>query len=120
MKKINENFDNYTYEVSRYGTKITARSTFAGEVVTGVARCHPLDKFDEELGKKLAAARCNAKVAEKRIKNASVKLNRANRELNDALEKYKRDMKKGCDYMVDCRVAQEKAKAKLKAVMDLM
>lgn len=50
--------------------KIVAISTFGGREVRGVAKCSPKDTFDIEKGKKLAAARCNMKVAEKRRERA--------------------------------------------------
>ena len=49
---------------------IIAMSTYAGKTVKGMAKCHPSDTYDEEKGKKLAAARCNLKIAELRYKNA--------------------------------------------------
>ena len=51
--------------------KVIALSTYAGKTVRGVATCSEKDKFDLEVGKKLAAARCNSKVAEKRYKRAA-------------------------------------------------
>ena len=49
------------------GVKETvAISTYAGKTVRGVAKCDPRDEYDEELGRQLAIARCNLKVAKKR------------------------------------------------------
>ena len=45
-------------------------STFAGKTVVGVAHCAPADEFNIEIGKKIAAARCSVKIAEKRMKRA--------------------------------------------------
>ena len=64
---------NFPLEKYRYyiaGNKIIAVSTYAGRTVRGVAICHPQDSFDIEAGKKLAAARCNQKVADKRYERA--------------------------------------------------
>ena len=61
-------FDRYKYVVTP--TKIIAISTYAGQTVRGVAKCHPNDTFDEEFGKTLAAARCDVKVAQRRLRNA--------------------------------------------------
>ena len=58
-------FTNYRYFIA--GNKVIAVSTYAGKTVRGIAICSPEDKFDIEFGKKLAAARCNEKVAEKRL-----------------------------------------------------
>lgn len=57
--------------------KVIAVSTFAGKTVRGVAKCHPNDSFDEEFGKKLAVARCNLKVAQKRQARADCKVREA-------------------------------------------
>ena len=53
--------------------QVVAVSTYAGRKVRGVAKCDPRDKFSIENGKKLAAARCNVKIAEKRFKRAEKK-----------------------------------------------
>ena len=53
---------------------VSARSTYAGKTVKGYAKCDPRDEFDVEKGKELAAARCNARIAEKRFKRAQKKV----------------------------------------------
>lgn len=63
-------FDRYNYVVVPKKKKVVAYSTYAGQSVRGVAKCAPEDEFDVEFGKKLAAARCNVKVARKRLKRA--------------------------------------------------
>ena len=50
--------------------EVVAMSTYAGRYVKGIAKCSPEDEFDVEFGKRLAAARCNLKVAQKREANA--------------------------------------------------
>lgn len=57
--------------------KVIAVSTYAGKTVKGVAKCNPEDTFDVEKGKELAAARCNEKIAKKRVKRAKEKYNEA-------------------------------------------
>lgn len=56
---------------------VIAVSTFAGKTVRGVAKCHPNDSFNEEVGTKLALARCNLKVAQKRLARANRKVREA-------------------------------------------
>lgn len=76
---------------------VTASSTYAGKPVHGYAKCHADDTFNPESGKKLAAARCNEKVAKKR-------LNRAERKLKEAyatLEEAKKRVAKMEHYKVD-------------------
>ena len=58
------------YKIDEKKRTIVALSSFAGKTVVGVARCAPADTFDVEAGKKIAAARCTAKIAEKRMKRA--------------------------------------------------
>lgn len=58
------------YHFIKTRNKIIAMSTFAGKTVKGVAKLNPKDEYDEEFGKRLAAARCNLKIAQKRCKRA--------------------------------------------------
>ena len=60
----------YKYIINEEKRTVVALSTFAGEAVRGVARCAEADEFNVETGKKIAAARCSAKIAEKRMKRA--------------------------------------------------
>lgn len=60
----------YRFNIDTDHKVVVALGSFAGKVVTGVARCAPEDMFDIEKGKRLAAARCTAKIAEKRVKYA--------------------------------------------------
>jgi hypothetical protein len=60
----------YKYKIDEEKRTIVAMSTFAGKTITGVARCDPKDEFVVKDGKKLAAARCSVKIAEKRVKRA--------------------------------------------------
>ena len=64
-------YNNYKYIETP--NKVIALSTYAGKTVRGIAKCHPNDTFDVEFGRKLAAARCNAKIAAKRVTNAKSK-----------------------------------------------
>jgi uncharacterized protein YdaU (DUF1376 family) len=67
---------NYPLEKYRYyqnGNKIIAVSTYAGKTVRGVSVCHGNDSFNLDTGKKLAALRCNEKIAAKRMKRAADK-----------------------------------------------
>lgn len=60
----------YKYKIDEEKRTIVAMSTFAGKTVVGVARCADTDEFNIETGKKIAAARCSVKIAEKRMKRA--------------------------------------------------
>jgi hypothetical protein len=65
----------YTYYI--HGNEVIAVSTYAGKIVRGIAKCNPVDEFDVERGKVLAAARCNLKVAKKRRTRAAKKYQEA-------------------------------------------
>ena len=51
------------YKYAQTGNKVIAISTYAGRTVRAVAKADPRDASSLEDGKKLAAARCNAKIA---------------------------------------------------------
>ena len=69
--------EKYRFIVQPEKRRVIALTRFGGKVVRAEARCNPADKWDEEIGKKLASHRCNIKVAEKREKRAIMKLNEA-------------------------------------------
>lgn len=75
------NYKYFVAESENGSKKVIAVSTYAGKRVKGVAKCNPEDNFDLETGKKLAAARCNLKIAEKREA-------RAEKKYNDAIEQH--------------------------------
>lgn len=66
---------NFKYKYIVAGKKVIALSTYAKKVVKGVAVCADNDEFNEESGKKLAALRCDEKVAQKRFKRAENEYN---------------------------------------------
>lgn len=94
---------NYRYVVTP--TKVIALSTYAGRTVRGVAKCHPDDKFDEEFGKKLAAARCNQKIASKRYERAFRKY----QFMSNVIKEAEAEFKKTCDYLRDAAAAEHDA-----------
>ena len=63
---------------------ISAVSTYGGRTVKGYAKCDPRDTYDFEAGKRLAAARCNQKVAQKRARRAATKFAEAEKQLRAA------------------------------------
>ena len=67
----------YRYRFYNSDDTVVAVSTFAGKTIRGVAKCDPSDEFSLDVGKKLSAARCNKKIATKRVKNAKNKLDEA-------------------------------------------
>ena len=103
-----EKYKVYTYSDKETGAKIIAAvSTYAGKTVKAYAKCDPRDSYDEAAGKKLAAARCNAKIAVKRQARAVRKVAEAQLQAaKDYLEKMKR-------YAADAHVEEDIARAEL-------
>lgn len=58
------------YQYYVVGRKVICVSTYAGKTVKGIAKCADDDEFDLEFGKALAKARCDFKVAKKRMRRA--------------------------------------------------
>lgn len=84
--EVMKNYPLEKYRFYQNGNRIIAVSTYAGRTVRGVAICHPEDNFNLELGKQLAAARCNEKIAAKRYARATHCLNEAVAETERATE----------------------------------
>ena len=106
-------FDRYTYVVVPKKRKVIAYSTYAGQGVRGIAKCAPDDKFDIEFGKKLAAARCNVKVARKRLKRALERRDMAWEEFAQIEERLLKEE----DYVDDANVALTEAEVYLESIM---
>jgi len=113
-------FDKYKFYVATTVTgepyKVVAVSSYAGRPVRGVAKCANDDKFDLETGKKLAAARCNQKIATKRYRRAVARLNEANDSVTKA-QKHLADMK---DYWSDAYDSVIQAQQELDNVLGVM
>ena len=84
-RTVNENGTEHSV-----GPTIIAISTYAGKTVKGYSRCHPNDSehYDTNYGNQLAAARCELKVADKRIKHALQKVEEAKKKLDEATQYY--------------------------------
>ena len=96
--------------------QVIAISTYAGKTVRGVANCDPRDNFSLENGKKLAAARCNLKVAEKRKARAMRKYNEA----SIAMQEQLRFLDRMDRYAQDANMEVCDAKAELAALIQSM
>ena len=76
---------NFAEHTNKDGVKeIIAYTNYRGKVVRATAKCNPEDSFSEDKGRTLASARCEAKVARKRVKRAEEKVKMAYRELMKA------------------------------------
>lgn len=114
MKNYSE--DKYKIFVDEKHRKIIAVSTYAGKNVKGYAKADTRDEFDIEKGKKLAIARCNYKIAEKRAKRANMKVSKA----IDELAKATNHSIKMQEYLADANEALAIATEKVKSLIDEM
>ena len=90
-------------------TVVEALSSYGGEIVRGVAKCSPEDTFDLEFGMQLAAARCDLKVAEKRVKRAT----KGYQEAANACEVAAQRLSKMQDYFCDATDIYDEVAARL-------
>lgn len=95
---------NYRFYNSK--NKVIAVSTYAGKPVRGVAKCDPDDTFSLEYGETLAAARCNEKIAEKRVSRAKRKVDEAQEAYMTAKRYYERMSKYYEDSVANLDVAR--------------
>ena len=72
------------YKFYPSGNKVVCVSSYAGKAVRGIAKCDPKDTFNLEDGKKLAQARCDAKIAQKRVLRSRARYNEALKMAADA------------------------------------
>ena len=64
----------YKFVVNEEKRTVVALRRFNGKVYRGVSKCSPNDTWDVEVGKKLAALRCEAKVAHCKLKLSEIDL----------------------------------------------
>lgn len=74
----------YLYKIHRSKNKVFAIGSFAGKPVRGIAKCDPEDTFSMRIGEDLATARCENKIAIKRVKYAEAKKAAALKAFNEA------------------------------------
>lgn len=80
----------YTYTEPITGCKcVKAVTNYVGQNMFAIAKCDPIDEFDQEFGEKLAITRLNIKIAKRRIALAKERAEYA-AEYKDFLEKEQR------------------------------
>ena len=112
MNKMSE------YPIEKYKfyfapNKVVAVSTYEGKIVRGVAKCDPKDEFDVNIGKQLAAARCNQKIAQKRVNRASKQYDKA----ENAVKKANKHMTAMTEYLHDACAALSTANGTVKDLL---
>lgn len=96
--------------------KIICVSHYAGKAVRGVAKCDPKDDFDVDAGKKLAQARCDQKISEKRVRRARERYEEALELVKEALT-YKARMEA---YLTESLYMQDKCTKDLEDLISKM
>lgn len=93
---------------------VVAVSSFAGNKVRGIAKCNPNDEFELNRGKEIAAARCDEKIATKRLKRAYSKIDAAKAALDHAIDEYE----SAKDYQASAKENYNRARYELENVMN--
>ena len=102
----------YTYHTDSHNNTYCV-SYFAGKPVTACAKLDPRDTYNKEKGEMIAKARCDAKIAEKRVKRAEYRTKVA---FEDYL--YFKDLwEDKVDYMTRAKNTLKQAEKELKQVM---
>lgn len=96
------------------GTEVIAVSSYAGRPVRGKAICAPDDIFNEEDGIALAKARCDLKIAEKRLKRADRKAAEAEQMVDDAAK----HLSKMVTYQLDANAEVEAATLRVQSLLE--
>lgn len=96
------------YHATRDGQKqVIAVSTYAGRTVRGRATCAPEDSYDEQVGREIAAARCNEEIARRRYLRSCACYDEAQRKYEEAMA----FLKRMGDYLDDSQAAFVEARA---------
>ena len=98
--------------MARYNTytadnKIIVVSRYAGKTVRGVAKCDPQDMYNGVYGERLAKARCDKKVCEKRKMRAAQLANEAAEKLIAAQARLEKMMAYLKDTTIDLEEAEK-------------
>lgn len=93
--------------------QVIAVSSFAGHKVRGVAKCNPKDTFNLENGKRLAVARCNRKIAKRRMARAADRYSDAFAAMLAANEQYE----KARQYYIDAVDKSDEAVEELNVIL---
>lgn len=80
--------DHYKYYVNLSKGEVIAVCHYAGQTVKSVAHCHPTDEFDIDKGKEIAKAKCEVKVGQIKVRNATIKFRAAAKAADEADRKY--------------------------------
>lgn len=102
------------YRYYAFDNKIICISSYCNKDVKAYARCSPEDTFNFEVGRDLARARCDYKIALKRMKRAKTEHAAATKAVKSALE-YQERMQ---GYYANAATEFEKAATALEKLED--
>lgn len=91
-------------------------SSYAKKTVKGIAKASTEDIYDKEKGELLAKARCDYKVAQKRVKNAAARLLEAEDLMNTITDYYERML----NYYDDAIAERTVAKNSLESLLETL
>ena len=99
---------------------VVAIASYAGKPVKGIAKCHPNDEWDWEKGKALAIARCAEKIAIKRAKRATKKMNEAREEMAKTVAESIEKVIDMTNYFLDATAEVAEAALDIEEILDKM
>lgn len=99
---------------SDHKTYVICVSSYAGKTVRGVAKCSPEDEFNMSYGMELARARCDVKVAKKRLHRAAAQRKEAMNNLFNAKDRYA----KMEDYFYDAEYEVDYSEEQLREILE--
>lgn len=103
----------YSYFTNGKDT-VVAVASYAGKRVRGIAKCSEMDEFDLAKGEKLAAARCNLKIAKMREKHLQFRTQFHQR----VLENVNKEYLKFAARAIEATSLRQEAEEQYKAVLD--
>lgn len=93
---------------------IIAISYYRGKTIKGIAKCSPEDEYNEELGRKIAEARCNEAVNRYRLKGAYANCE----QLVIEAENIKRKLQKASKYLIETQKQYDISVEKINNIME--
>lgn len=107
------NFRFYEFD----NNKVKAVTTYKNKIISAVAVCSPEDVYDFEIGKAIAKAKCELKVAKKRIKNLKTYSSMIYADFDEMIELYEREFRRQAKRI---KFAEKELEKKEKALEEII
>lgn len=104
------------YKFIHNGRETICISSYAKKTVKGISKARVEDTYDAQIGDSLAKARCDFKVAEKRVKNATACLAEAESFLKEVSDYYAKMLKYYDDAISERTVAKNNLESLLETL----